>query len=153
AKLGRLRSDNLPYDLPGNSQFSANRFDRLALSKKSPADLRNSLHNQHPNLGFQESWKPLWTLCPVVPIGCRSPRKRGPYSTPKLREGDDVVILARPTHALDLGKYLLLCFVKFTHFSGPVSNGFKPRSAHFTTCSTSSRPSQRRCLATSLPVQ
>src|ERR1019366_6549862 len=38
--------------------------------------------NQHPNLGFQESWKPLWTVCPGVPIGCRSPRKRGPYSMP-----------------------------------------------------------------------
>ena len=85
AKLGRLRSDNLPYDLPGNSQLTTNRLDRLALSKKRAADLRNRLHNQHPNLGFQESWKPLWTLCPGVPIGCRSPRKGGPYSMPKLR--------------------------------------------------------------------
>ena len=25
----------------------------------------------------------MWTLSPGVPIGCRSPRKRGPYSTPK----------------------------------------------------------------------
>jgi hypothetical protein len=24
----------------------------------------------------------VWTLIPGVPIGCRSPRKRGPYSTP-----------------------------------------------------------------------
>ena len=24
----------------------------------------------------------MWTLSPGVPIGCRSPRKRGPYSTP-----------------------------------------------------------------------
>ena len=24
----------------------------------------------------------MWTLIPGVPIGCRSPRKRGPYSMP-----------------------------------------------------------------------
>jgi len=24
----------------------------------------------------------MWTLSPGVPIGCRSPRKQGPYSTP-----------------------------------------------------------------------
>jgi hypothetical protein len=24
----------------------------------------------------------VWTLIPGVPIGCRSPRKRGPYSMP-----------------------------------------------------------------------
>ena len=75
---------NLPYDLPGNSQLTANRIDRLALDKKRAADLRNRLHNQHPNLGFQESWKPLWTLSRGSPIGCRSPRKGGPYSMPKL---------------------------------------------------------------------
>ncbi len=30
----------------------------------------------------------MWTLSPGVPIGCRSPRKRGPYSMPihKLRD-------------------------------------------------------------------
>jgi ABC-type transport system substrate-binding protein len=28
------------------------------------------------------AWKPVWTLVPGVPIGRRSPRKRGPYSTP-----------------------------------------------------------------------
>ena len=27
----------------------------------------------------------MWTLSPGVPIGCRSPRKRGPYSMPKHR--------------------------------------------------------------------
>ena len=35
----------------------------------------------------------MWTLIPGVPIGCRSPRKRGPYSMPndtsdRLRLGD-----------------------------------------------------------------
>src|SRR5205823_14171292 len=57
-------------------------FDRLALYKKCPTDLCNRFQNQHPNLGFQESWKPVWTLSPGVPIGCRSPRKRGPYCMP-----------------------------------------------------------------------
>jgi hypothetical protein len=52
-------------------------------SPKRAANLRNCFQNQHHNLGFQESWKPVWTLSPGVPIGCRSPRKRGPYSMPK----------------------------------------------------------------------
>jgi hypothetical protein len=29
----------------------------LPCAKNAP-DLRNHLHNQHPNLGFQEAWKP-----------------------------------------------------------------------------------------------
>jgi hypothetical protein len=32
--------------------------------------------------------KPLWTRRPGVPIGCRSPRKRGPYSQPNRTRGD-----------------------------------------------------------------
>ena len=28
----------------------------------------------------------MWTLIPGVPIGCRSPRKRGPYSMPSHTE-------------------------------------------------------------------
>src|SRR5271165_1143305 len=31
----------------------------------------------------QTTRRPVWTLIPGVPIGCRSPRKRGPYSTPR----------------------------------------------------------------------
>jgi hypothetical protein len=53
-------------------------FDRRALLKKRATDLCNRL--QHPNLGFQESWKPMWTLCSGVPIGSRSPRKGGPFA-------------------------------------------------------------------------
>ena len=82
AKLGRSRADHLPYDLPRYTQLPADRLDRLALSKKRATDLPNRLHDQHPNLGFQESWKPMWTLCPGVPIGCRSPRKGGPFCMP-----------------------------------------------------------------------
>lgn len=29
--------------------------------------------------------RPMWTLIPGVPFGCRLPRKRGPYSTPNHR--------------------------------------------------------------------
>jgi hypothetical protein len=38
---------------------------------------------QHPNLGFHDLMEATVDPCPGVPIGCRSPRKRGPYSTPK----------------------------------------------------------------------
>src|SRR5271166_6198692 len=34
------------------------------------------------NSASQKIRRPVWTLIPGVPIGCRSPRKRGPYSTP-----------------------------------------------------------------------
>ena len=88
-KLSRLRSNNLPNDLPRYAQLTADRLDRLALFEKRAANFRNRFHDQHPNLGFQEPWKPVWTLCAGVPIGCRSPRKGGPYSTPKHTQGCD----------------------------------------------------------------
>src|SRR5262249_51133647 len=72
----------LPYDFPGYAQLPTDRFDGLALLKKRAADLCNRLHDQHPNLGFLESWKPMWTLCSGVPIGSRSPRKGGPFCMP-----------------------------------------------------------------------
>ena len=76
------RPDDFPDDLPRQSQLSADRLDRLAVRKIGASNLRNRFHNQHPNLGFHESWKPAWTHRPGVPIGSRSPRKRGPYCTP-----------------------------------------------------------------------
>src|SRR5206468_1071396 len=82
AKLSRPGTDHLPHDLPGYAQLPADRFDGLALLKKRAADLCNRLHDQHPNLGFQESRKPMWTLCSGVPIGSRSPRKGGPFCMP-----------------------------------------------------------------------
>src|SRR5262249_12248192 len=94
AKLSRSGTDHLPYDLPGYPQLPADRFDGLALLKKRAADLCNRLHDQHPNLGFQESWKPMWTLCAGVPIGSRSPRKGGPFCMPIHNEPteDDIEI-------------------------------------------------------------
>jgi hypothetical protein len=48
-----------------------------------PTDLRDRLHYQHPRPGPRI---PHGSHCgptvPGVPIGCRSPRKRGPYSMP-----------------------------------------------------------------------
>src|SRR5262249_28443117 len=82
AKLSRPGTDHLPYDFPGYAQLPTDRFDGLALLKKRAADLCNRLHDQHPNLGFLESWKPMWTLCSGVPIGSRSPRKGGPFCMP-----------------------------------------------------------------------
>jgi hypothetical protein len=46
----------------------------------SVGGLRNRLHHQHPNLGFRDSMEANVDPCPGVPIGCRSPRKRGPYT-------------------------------------------------------------------------
>src|SRR5262249_22199112 len=82
AKLSRPRTDHLPHNFPGYAQLPADRFDGLALPKKCATDLCNRLHDQHPNLGFQESWKPVWTLCSGVPIGSRSPRKGGSFCMP-----------------------------------------------------------------------
>src|SRR6267143_3223137 len=81
-ELGRIGSEHLPNDLPRDPKLPADRLDRPLLNKIRPADLRNRLHDQHPELGLHVPWKPVWTLIPGVPFGCRSPRKRGPYSTP-----------------------------------------------------------------------
>src|SRR5262249_8534988 len=82
AKLSRPGTDHLPYDFPGYAQLPTDRFDGLALLKKRAADLCNRLHDQHPNLGFLESWKPVRSICSGVPIGSRSPRKGGPFCMP-----------------------------------------------------------------------
>ena len=68
-----------------DSQLTTDRLDRLALYKKRTADLRNRLHNQHPNLGSHNHGSQCGPSAPGVPIGRRLPRKRGPYSTPKHR--------------------------------------------------------------------
>src|ERR1700686_3600938 len=81
-ELGRIGSEHLPNDLPRDPKLPADRLDRPLLNEIRPADLRNRLHDQHPELGLHVPWKPVWTLIPGVPFGCRSPRKRGPYSTP-----------------------------------------------------------------------
>src|SRR5580658_6703875 len=51
AKLRRIRSNNLSHHLPRNPQLTADRLDRLPLSKICSADLRNRLHDQHPDQG------------------------------------------------------------------------------------------------------
>src|SRR6202165_1429565 len=81
-ELGRIGSEHLPNDLPRDPKLPADRLDRPLLNEIRPADLRNRLHDQHPELGLHVPWKPVCTLIPGVPFGCRSPRKRGPYSTP-----------------------------------------------------------------------
>src|SRR5437868_4413021 len=58
AKLGRLRPQHLPHDLPRHSQLAADRLDRLSLNKICPADLRDRLHDQHPKLGPRSSREP-----------------------------------------------------------------------------------------------
>src|SRR5439155_9336968 len=69
------------HHLPGEPKLAADRLDRLLLGEIGPTDLRDRLHYQHPPTGSQV---PHGSHCgPAVagvPIGCRSPRKRGPYS-------------------------------------------------------------------------
>src|SRR5471032_2441750 len=82
-ELCRLRSDDLPHDLPGNTEVTADRLDRLTVNEIRATDLRNRLHDQHSNLSSHENGSQCGPLSDGVPIGCRSPRKRGPYSMPK----------------------------------------------------------------------
>ena len=65
------------------AKLAADRLDRLTMNKIGATDFRNRLHHQHPNLGFHDLMEATVDPCPGVPIGCRSPRKRGPYSMPK----------------------------------------------------------------------
>src|SRR5262245_29989289 len=73
------------------------------MNKIGATDLRNRLHHQHPNLGFHDSMEATVDPCPGVPIGCRSPRKRGPYSTPKHRGHPS------PRSPISSGSLALLC--------------------------------------------
>src|SRR6202040_1325025 len=57
--------------------------DRFVLGEICPTNLRDRLHYQHPQ---PDPRIPPGSHCgpplPGGPIGCRSPRKRGPYSMP-----------------------------------------------------------------------
>jgi hypothetical protein len=58
-------------------------LDRFVLGEIRPTDLRDRLHHQHPRPGPRiPHGSHYGPAVPGVPIGCRSPRKRGPYSTP-----------------------------------------------------------------------
>src|SRR5438067_1163297 len=72
-ELGRIRADNLPHGLPRNAQLPADLLNRLLLNEKRPANLGDRFHNQHSNLGLLRIRRPMWTLSPGVPIGCKSP--------------------------------------------------------------------------------
>ncbi|MDH2407056.1 FRG domain-containing protein, partial [Bradyrhizobium sp. SSUT18] len=60
------------------------------------------LHHQHPNLGFHDSMEATVDPYPGVPIGCRSPRKRGPYSMPKHTSAAAYVVIPAgvPKHSI-----------------------------------------------------
>ena len=81
-ELRRVRPDHLPHDFPRHPQLAADRLDRFALLKIRPADFGDRLHNQHPDLDLRSSKVIVDHVVSRVPIGRRSPRKRGPYSTP-----------------------------------------------------------------------
>jgi hypothetical protein len=52
------------------------------LGEISPTKFSDRLHPQHLELGLPKSRRPVRALISGVKIGCRSPRRRGPYSTP-----------------------------------------------------------------------
>src|ERR1700675_1949471 len=104
-ELGRIGSEHLPNDLPRDPKLPADRLDRPLLNEIRPADLRNRLHDQHPELGLHVPWKPVWTLIPGVPFGCRSPRKRGPYSTPIHTDLNERKLSARQGLAFDIAEF------------------------------------------------
>src|SRR6185369_1465813 len=82
-KLGRLRPNHLAHDLPRYPKLAADRLDRLLLDEIGPPNLCNRLHYQHPKTGSHvRHGSHCGPAVPGVPFGCRSPRKRGPYSMP-----------------------------------------------------------------------
>ena len=82
-ELRLLRADHLAHRLPRHPQLAADRLDRLPLDEISAADLRDRLHNQHPDISSRATSGALWTPSfRGVPFGRRSAPKRGPYSMP-----------------------------------------------------------------------
>jgi hypothetical protein len=80
----RVRKPSVPLDvvaaLTSSATFSTEPF---LLSKIRPTDLCDRLHYQHPQPGSHVSHgSHCGPTVPGVPIECRSPRKRGPYSMP-----------------------------------------------------------------------
>src|SRR4029079_13637205 len=102
-ELRRLGTDDLPDHLARYAKFPADRLDRLTMNKIGATDTRNRIHTQHPNLGFHDVMEATVDPCPGVPIGCRLPRIRGPYSMPKhkLREDRTDASRINETWAMD----------------------------------------------------
>src|SRR4029078_11109816 len=91
AKLRRLRTDDLPYNLPGDTEITAYRLDRLTVDKIRATDLRNSLHDQHSNLGSHDNGSQCGPSVRGSRLDADHPEKRGPYSMPKhTANGGDV---------------------------------------------------------------
>src|SRR6516164_1787600 len=82
AKLRRARADHLPHDLPRYTKIPTDRFYCLPLYEKRPTNLRNCLHDQHPNLAPTNHGSQCGPIYSGVPIGCRSPPKGGPFCMP-----------------------------------------------------------------------
>lgn len=71
------------------AKLPADRLDGPTMNKIGATDLRNRLHHQHPNLGFHDLMEATVDPCPGVPIRCRLPRIRDPYSMPRHSQGLD----------------------------------------------------------------
>src|ERR1700733_13129004 len=82
-EIRRFGTDDLADHLARYAKLPADRLDGLTMNKIGATDLRNRLPHQHPNLGFHDLMEATVDPCPGVPIGCRLPRIRGPYSMPK----------------------------------------------------------------------
>src|SRR4029077_10837034 len=84
-ELSRLRSDDLPHHLPGNTEVTAYRLDRLTVNEIRATDLSNRLHDQHSNLGSHENGSQCGPSVTGSRLDADHPEKRGPYSIPKHR--------------------------------------------------------------------
>jgi hypothetical protein len=93
---GLARADHLPHHLPRDLQLAADGLDRLALYEVPATYLRDRLHNQHPEPGSRDHGSTLGPHAHGVPFGRRSPRQRGPSSTP-IHNGEP------STHGLQAG--------------------------------------------------
>ena len=81
-ELGRFRPDDLANHFSRDAKIATDCLDRLLLREKRLTDFGNRFHDQHLDQGPLKIRKPIRALVPGVPIGRRSPPKRGPYSTP-----------------------------------------------------------------------
>ena len=79
---GLARADHLPHDLPRDLQLTADRLDGLALYEVPATDLRDRLHDQHPEPGSRDHGSTLGPDADGDPIGRRSPPQRGQQCTP-----------------------------------------------------------------------
>lgn len=83
AALGTAGSDDLPHCVPGQSKVTANLLDRFAFNEKRTPDLRNCLHDRHPQTAPQSLLGgPPNRIARGVTLGHRLPLTEGQFRMP-----------------------------------------------------------------------